>query len=126
MTVDRRIQLWSALVEHAADAEMGLEHVGATMVTVAGFTGAAIAVRLSATPREAVYASDRVATEPLGDLGQVATIGPIKAIDRYDARRNVPFAGYATPTILGEIKRYFRDATGRSGCRAGSRKPASP
>ena len=49
--------------------------------------------------------------EPLGDLGQVATIGLIKAIDRYDASRNVPFASYATPTILGEIKRYFRDAT---------------
>jgi RNA polymerase sigma-B factor len=49
--------------------------------------------------------------EPLGDLSQVATIGLIKAIDRYDASRNVPFASYATPTILGEIKRYFRDAT---------------
>jgi RNA polymerase sigma-B factor len=49
--------------------------------------------------------------EPLGDLSQVATIGLIKAIDRYDASRYVPFASYATPTILGEIKRYFRDAT---------------
>ena len=49
--------------------------------------------------------------EPLGDLSQVATIGLIKAIDRYDASRNVPFASYATPTILGEIKRYFRDVT---------------
>jgi RNA polymerase sigma-B factor len=49
--------------------------------------------------------------EPLGDLTQVATIGLIKAIDRYDASRNVPFASYASPTILGEIKRYFRDGT---------------
>jgi RNA polymerase sigma-B factor len=49
--------------------------------------------------------------EPLGDLSQVATIGLMKAIDRYDASRNVPFASYAAPTILGEIKRYFRDAT---------------
>ena len=49
--------------------------------------------------------------EPLGDLSQVATIGLIKAIDRYDVSRNVPFASYTTPTILGEIKRYFRDAT---------------
>lgn len=49
--------------------------------------------------------------EPLGDLAQVATIGLIKAIDRYDPGRNVPFASYASPTILGEIKRYFRDIT---------------
>ena len=49
--------------------------------------------------------------EPLDDLSQVATIGLIKAIDRHDTKRNVPFASYAAPTILGEIKRYFRDAT---------------
>jgi RNA polymerase sigma-B factor len=49
--------------------------------------------------------------EPLGDLAQVATIGLIKAIDRYDPGRNVPFASYASPTILGEIKRHFRDIT---------------
>jgi RNA polymerase sigma-B factor len=49
--------------------------------------------------------------EPPGDLTQIATIGLIKAIDRFDVSRNVPFASYAAPTILGEIKRYFRDAT---------------
>jgi RNA polymerase sigma-B factor len=48
--------------------------------------------------------------EPLADLIQVAVIGLIRAVDRYDADRGVPFAGYATPTILGEIKRHFRDA----------------
>jgi RNA polymerase sigma-B factor len=48
--------------------------------------------------------------EPLADLNQVAAVGLIKAIDRYDATRGVPFASYAIPTILGEIKRYFRDA----------------
>lgn len=49
--------------------------------------------------------------EPIDDLAQTAAIGLIKAVDKYDPSRGVDFAGYAIPTIIGELKRHFRDRT---------------
>ncbi len=51
------------------------------------------------------------ADEPMEDLVQVASLGLLKAIDRFDAGREVHFSSYAVPTILGELKRHFRDRT---------------
>ena len=49
--------------------------------------------------------------EPMDDLVQAGSVGLIKAVDRFEPQRGVAFSSYAVPTIVGAIRRYFRDAT---------------
>jgi RNA polymerase sigma-B factor len=53
----------------------------------------------------------RARGESIDDLTQVALLGLVRAIDRYDATRGVPFAAYASATITGELKHYLRDSS---------------
>jgi len=48
-------------------------------------------------------------SEPLDDLEQVAMLGVLKAVERFDPDRGTPFAAFAIPTVIGELRRHFRD-----------------
>jgi hypothetical protein len=75
MNADRRMRLWSLVVEHAQGGPVAVEHVCTAVRSAAGVDRAAVAVVLSATPRETMYASDRVASE-LEELALTLGEGP--------------------------------------------------
>jgi GAF domain-containing protein len=62
VAAERRMRLWALVVAHADGGPVAVEHVGPAVISAAGVDAAAVAVVLDASPRETVYASDRVAT----------------------------------------------------------------
>jgi RNA polymerase sigma-B factor len=68
-----------------------------------------IELHLDLARREAMRFAGR--GEPVDDLLQVARLGMLKAVERYDPTVGVPFSAYARPTIAGELRRHFRDTT---------------
>src|SRR6266496_1730115 len=73
-----------------------------------------ILAHLGLADRLAMRYRDRPSTTP-DDLRQIARIGLIAAVDRYDPDRGTPFAPFAIATILGQLKRYLRDSTWQVG-----------
>ncbi len=69
----------------------------------------ALVARFMPLARSLARRYDR-SSEPFEDLLQVASLGLLKALDRFDASLGHPFASFAVPTILGEMRRHFRDA----------------
>jgi RNA polymerase sigma-B factor len=108
-TVDETVAVNAALPDSAADLLQAMSALPARHPSRAALRERAIEAWLPLAHHLAHRYSGR--GEPTDDLIQTAAIGLIKAVDKFDPCRGVDFAGYAIPTIIGELKRHFRDRT---------------
>jgi ANTAR domain len=113
MNANRRIRLWSLVVEHAHGRPVAAEDVCAVAIATAGVDSAAVTVVLSATPRETIYASDQVAAE-LEEL--TLTLGEGPGVDAF-ADGHALVADVAAPDCLARWP-MFAPAAARTGIRA--------
>ena len=115
MTAGRRMHLWDLLVARADGRPVTVEHVGAAMISAAGVDGAAVTVMLSATPRETVYASDRVASDleeltlTLGEGPSVDAVagGPVLVADLDAAECQVRWPVFAPAAVSAGVRAVF-------------------
>jgi len=113
MSIDRQMRLWSLVADHAHGVTPRVEHVGAAVMSAAGVDGVAVTVVLAATPRETIYASDRVASR-LEEL--TLTLGEGPGVDTF-AGGPVLVADLAAPGCLARWPA-FAPAAVRAGVRA--------
>jgi hypothetical protein len=115
MSVDRRMRLWSLVVERAHGSPVTVEHVGAVTAAVAGVDAVAVTVALPASPRETVFASSRVAadleelTTTLGEGPGVDALsnGPAFAADLNDAYYQARWPVFTPAAIDGGVLAAF-------------------
>jgi ANTAR domain/GAF domain len=113
MDTDRTIRLWSLVVAHAAGGPVAVEHVGAVAISTCGVDSAAVAVKLPATPRETVYASDQGASE-VEELS--LTLGEGPGVDAF-AGSPALVPDLQAPDCLARWPAFAR-AAGQAGMRA--------
>jgi ANTAR domain len=116
VSADRRMKLWTRMVEQAAGLPVALDHIGALTIAVAGVDATAVVVVLAATPRESVFASNKIAADmeelamTLGEgpgVDALAGNGPALAGDLTDAYSEARWPAFASAAVDGGVRAIF-------------------
>ncbi len=115
MNVDRRVRLWSLVVDHARGAPVTVRHVAAAVMSAAGVDSVTVTVVLAATPRETIYTSDQVATQmeeltmTLGEGPGVDAVagGPALVTDLDDPHCLARWPAFAPAAVQAGVRAMF-------------------